>query len=51
MSLINTKMYISQAHEVVQMDLNLVTLRWAILETKRVEDFRLHTKNSKQGYF
>jgi hypothetical protein len=51
MPLINTKLYILQAHGVVQMALNSVNLRWAILETKHVEGFMLHAKNPKQGFF
>jgi hypothetical protein len=51
MYLINTKLHILQAHKVVQMALNFVNLKWAILETKRVEGFRLHTQNSKPGFF
>ena len=51
MSLINTILYLLQAHEVVKMALNFVNLRGALLETKHVEGFRLHTQNSKQGFF
>jgi hypothetical protein len=51
MSLINTKLHVLQAHEVVQMALNFVKLKWTILETKRVEGFRLYTQNSKPGFF
>lgn len=51
MSLINTKVCKLQAHEVVQMALNFVNLRWPILETKNVEGLRFYTKNSKQEFF
>ena len=51
MPVINTKLYILQANEVVQLAASFVNIRWAILETKRVEVFRLHTKISKQEFF
>jgi hypothetical protein len=51
MPLINTKLYIMQAHGVVQMALNSVNLLWAILETKYVEGFRLHTKKFEARIF
>jgi hypothetical protein len=51
MSLINTKLYILQGHEAVQMVLNFVNLRWAILETERVEGFMFHTKKLEARIF